>query len=422
MSTLLSHTQSIFDTANTQRFSSASETQSKTAATPHVLFAMHLHPELKLSDNTLAFTAAADELNSVTNTMSTMNTDVSVSATTSADASLPCVPAAPVRLLAHLALSHPENADTDLALMRAEAVTVLASVSAAVADATAPYGIILTLRLANRGGTLLSIIINHNNDDKDKNKSDDENKSEDSSTSNTHSTSTNANNEQCADENTQRVRAGVVARALAAHPRVLWVERRAEVKPLNKFASFVVQSGRPESHALWRRGIAGRGQVVAVADTGVDHDSCFFHDPERAIPFNKFDPAHRKIVAYHTSAEITPRDLVGGDQIDGHGTHTSGTVAGAAMIPQPRGGRAMTAAETADAEELVTYRGLVHEAKLAIFDYQHPTAQPDEMVLPDDVYTDYLKRARDEYGVRVTSNSWGDQVRPSNTNIHVLYM
>ena len=49
-------------------------------------------------------------------------------------------------------------------------------------------------------------------------------------------------------------------------------------------------------------------------------------------------------------------------------------------------------------------RGLVYRAKLAVFDYQHPTAQPDEMVLPDDVYNDYLLRARNDYGVAITSN------------------
>lgn len=43
-----------------------------------------------------------------------------------------------------------------------------------------------------------------------------------------------------------------------------------------------------------------------------------------------------------------------------------------------------------------------------MFDYQHPSALPDEMVLPDDVYSDYLLRARNDYGVSVTSNSWGD--------------
>jgi hypothetical protein len=227
----------------------------------------------------------------------------------------------------------------------------------------------VTLRVANRAATLLSASVA---------------------------------NSDCADAETHRARAGAVLRTLAAHPAVHWIERRAEVKPLNKFAAAVVQTDRAGDHAFWRRGIFGKGQTVAVADTGVDHDSCFFHDPARAVPFNKFDPKHRKIVAYHTSAEITPRDLIGGDQVDGHGTHTSGTVAGE---PHAEAG----AGSAAEAAALGDYRGIVFKAKLAIFDYQHPSAQPDEMVLPDDVYSDYLARARNDYGVHVTSNSWGDQ-------------
>ena len=125
-------------------------------------------------------------------------------------------------------------------------------------------------------------------------------------------------------------RAWEVVKVFAEHPLVAWAERRAVHRSMNKHSSIVVQGARgpAEQHPMWERGLLGRGQIVAVADTGVDHDNCFFYDPEVEVPFNTFNPKHRKIVAYHTSEQITPRDMVGGDQVDGHGTHTGGTVAG----------------------------------------------------------------------------------------------
>jgi len=185
-----------------------------------------------------------------------------------------------------------------------------------------------------------------------------------------------------------------VASIIAKHPNVLYVERAARHQSLNQHASYVTQMGIPHEHPLWKRGLKGEGLVSAVADTGVDHDSCFFHDPDVATPINRYDARHRKIIAYLTSMRLAVPDRVGGDQVDGHGTHTSGTVAG-----EP----------PSDIDKLYAHKGMAYRSKLAVFDYQGVNAAPDDMVLPEDIYDDYLTRAYEMFGVRVTSNSWGDQ-------------
>ena len=75
-------------------------------------------------------------------------------------------------------------------------------------------------------------------------------------------------------------------------------------------------------------GLQGDGQVVSVADTGLDIYSCYFYDPQGHVPFSDIkspviDTKYRKVVmyAYGSSSDTS-------DEAGGHGTHVSGTVTG----------------------------------------------------------------------------------------------
>lgn len=75
-------------------------------------------------------------------------------------------------------------------------------------------------------------------------------------------------------------------------------------------------------------GLLGDGQIIGIADTGVDVNSCYFYDSAgRVTPSLPnapiFNQGMRKIVGYIYNSC--------GDQTDtsgGHGTHVAGTVAG----------------------------------------------------------------------------------------------
>ncbi len=72
----------------------------------------------------------------------------------------------------------------------------------------------------------------------------------------------------------------------------------------------------------------GDGQIVTIADTGVDVGSCYFYDSSgRVSPSSPNAPVinqkFRKIIGYIYNSCGDPNDTSGG-----HGTHVAGTVAG----------------------------------------------------------------------------------------------
>jgi len=121
---------------------------------------------------------------------------------------------------------------------------------------------------------------------------------------------------------------------LALHPRVHWIEARSEITMRNKEAGLALQSTDANSHRIWQKGILGAGQIVGLADTGIDYDNCLFHDaamplPPRCVGLGfventaYINHSHRKIVTY--------RRFQGSDFQDypnGHGTHVAGSIAG----------------------------------------------------------------------------------------------
>ena len=111
-----------------------------------------------------------------------------------------------------------------------------------------------------------------------------------------------------------------------------------------------LQSGTPTGPTpLHDRGIHGEGQIVAVLDTGVDYNNCYFAEADNTPPpFNTGSPAtglawdnvdltRRKIIAYnflYSCAQYpgrpgcdTPGNLASLDN-QGHGTHAAGSAVG----------------------------------------------------------------------------------------------
>ena len=110
--------------------------------------------------------------------------------------------------------------------------------------------------------------------------------------------------------------------ALAYAPEICYIERRLPFETSNLEAQWIGQSGVPEYRPFFDEGLYGQGQVVAVSDTGLDLNSCYFRDSSGPVPFGKnFDLTKRKVVQYFDYVN-------GGEDVNGHGSHVAGTIAG----------------------------------------------------------------------------------------------
>ena len=68
--------------------------------------------------------------------------------------------------------------------------------------------------------------------------------------------------------------------AIAAHPNVCSLEKREGIGTHNQMVTWLTQSEVAESRPLFDAGLDGTGQVVAVSDTGIDRDNCYFAEPD----------------------------------------------------------------------------------------------------------------------------------------------
>eukprot|EP00291_Cryptomonas_curvata_P029287 CAMPEP_0172208182 /NCGR_PEP_ID=MMETSP1050-20130122/34314_1 /TAXON_ID=233186 /ORGANISM="Cryptomonas curvata, Strain CCAP979/52" /LENGTH=336 /DNA_ID=CAMNT_0012887713 /DNA_START=587 /DNA_END=1594 /DNA_ORIENTATION=- len=172
--------------------------------------------------------------------------------------------------------------------------------------------------------------------------------------------------------------AGFVLPWIAQQRETSWVEAR-EVMP--RAAKGIIQSGNSSFTPLHDRGIRGAGVVVGIADTGIDHKLCYFHDPQRAVPFNRVDQSHRKIIAYKYRAGVgNTRDE------EGHGTHTSGSIAGNALAGGEQG----------------QFDGTAPAAKL----YFDDIFMDDNLSPPDDLEVELFPEPFYN-GAKIRTESWG---------------
>lgn len=202
-----------------------------------------------------------------------------------------------------------------------------------------------------------------------------------------------------------------LAELVAAHPDVLWIEPRARRVLLNDTSIWVGQSGLDGTMAtpVFENGILGVGETVAVLDTGLDYDMCYFRDTAGAPVINRgtataFDATRRKVVAYDML--YGPDDPANqGDYDDqDHGTHVAGTVCG-----------------DNDANPLThdPGDGMAPGAKLVVQDGGYAVDDCADLPALGCPVVDLTPIFDQSYqqGARIHSNSWGDRENfsPQNT-------
>jgi uncharacterized protein (TIGR03382 family) len=132
-------------------------------------------------------------------------------------------------------------------------------------------------------------------------------------------------------------RAAVAALEMASHPDVVWVERYVLPVILNDNSTWLMQSAsESQGRTVFRKGLTGFGQVVGVADSGLDADACQFRygaesgDVTLATGFPQppgsiTDKPENKVITYFVVGSAEPYDDGTGGY---HGTHTVGDMAG----------------------------------------------------------------------------------------------
>ncbi len=111
-----------------------------------------------------------------------------------------------------------------------------------------------------------------------------------------------------------------VLHAIARLRDVRWIEEAPQFVLTNNTTRWVVQSNVSGWMPAWDHGLHGEGQIVAIMDSGLDYNSCWFRDHDLRPP----GPRHRKVIDY---AEVGGGNAYDGCE-DGHGTHVAGTLCG----------------------------------------------------------------------------------------------
>jgi hypothetical protein len=188
---------------------------------------------------------------------------------------------------------------------------------------------------------------------------------------------------------------------IAAHSSVLSVTLQGRPVLLNYEAKPFTQSGS-SSTPFSNAGIYGSGQIVGVADSGLDDFSCYFWDNSGAYS----NPATARSSYLTPSLERNRRKVVQytayADSMDtngGHGTHVVGTIVGSAIFEDFEGGN-----------------GLAPAAKVAFYDIMDSNSP--YLSIPD-TYT-YLYPTLYNAGARVLSNSWGSYASESKSSDDIL--
>ncbi|MBP7148970.1 MAG: S8 family serine peptidase, partial [Acidobacteria bacterium] len=208
--------------------------------------------------------------------------------------------------------------------------------------------------------------------------------------------------------------------AVAAQDEVLAVEPHGTPVLHNDDAVWIGQSydiiarrNYPVSATIWKRGLLGEGEVIAIADTGADPDVCWLEDslglpPPSQVPVSgagsgpmTVDAGRRKIIGYNLlgsfQAQATPYDVRTGDP---HGTWVA--VAAAGDNPDHTASESNPVGNHHDGGD-----GMAPMAKLVIEDLGDNAGKLVGLGLPVPMILDAMFVQEREAGARISSNSWG---------------
>jgi len=136
--------------------------------------------------------------------------------------------------------------------------------------------------------------------------------------------------------------------ALAAHPGVEFIDRVVPMRVLNAETDWVLQTDRSGDYRYWTYGLDGSGQVLGMADTGLDYDGASFRHSATQITvgdlYNVTDLSRRKVVRYVDMGVVigqltwpgggglwdpySAMDCAYDGGANGHGTAVASTLAG----------------------------------------------------------------------------------------------
>ncbi len=202
-------------------------------------------------------------------------------------------------------------------------------------------------------------------------------------------------------------------RLASTHRDVQWIEPGGRARLANDSARRITQSGHSLGTIPFHdRGLYGADQVIAICDTGLDIDSCYFRDARATWPAvnslegTATDWTARKVIAVNfLDPADDPDNPLAWDNY-GHGTAVAGCAAGS----------------TLDAPwDIWADNGMAPGARLIIqdagFDAENACADLPGLGCPVTNFYPVLQQAVAQ-GASIHNNSWGDQEQSLIQNIY----
>lgn len=201
---------------------------------------------------------------------------------------------------------------------------------------------------------------------------------------------------------------------IASWPETFWLGRRPYYALVNDQSVWVGQAGleRPGETPVHDRGLMGEGQIVAVLDTGLDADMCYFAEDDGSLPPTTTDFAtgapdysrEKVVVVNFMWDQDNPADAGDWDTQD-HGTHVAGSIAGDNLANR----------DVRDPGD-----GMAPSAQLVIQDGGYGVDDCADMPAigcPASSLYPFFQQAYDQ-GARIHSNSYGDRENFTPYNIY----